>query len=230
MGFYQQFIEWVIYHGGLYVVLLIIFAETGLFVGFFLPGDSLLFTTGIYINEVASNFFNVHYDVSVFFNFHYAVILLFIIIASFAGNVAGYWFGYKTGPAMFKWKDGFFFKRKYLTRAKEFYEHYGNGTIFFAKFLPIIRTFAPPVAGIVQMPKKNFILYNIAGSICWVTLMILGGHFLQSWIDKKFGFSLKDHLGLITIIIVLITTLPILYKLLFRKKKKMLNPAIQQVK
>ncbi len=220
MGFYQSFIEWVIYHGGLYVVLLIIFAETGLFAGFFLPGDSLLFTTGIYINEVASNFFNVHY----------AVILLFIVIASFMGNVAGYWFGYKTGPVMFKWKDGFFFKRKYLTRAKEFYKHYGNGTIFFAKFLPIIRTFAPLVAGIVQMPKRNFFFYNLAGSVCWVTLMILGGHFLQSWIDKKFGFSLKDHLGLITIIIVLITTLPILYKFIFGKKKETLKPVIKQVK
>ncbi|MDQ6844113.1 MAG: VTT domain-containing protein [Bacteroidota bacterium] len=223
MGFYQQFIEWVIYHGGLYVVILIIFAETGLFAGFFLPGDSLLFTTGIYINEVASNFFHVHYDASMFFNFHYALILLFLVVASFAGNVAGYWFGYKTGPVMFKWKDGLLFKRRYLSRAREFYHHYGNGTIFFAKFLPIIRTFAPLVAGIVQMPKKNFSLYNIAGSICWVTLMILGGHFLQSWIDKKYGFSLKDHLGMITIIIVLITTLPILYKFIFGKKKETLK-------
>ena len=225
MGIYQQFIEWVIYHGGLYVMLLIIFAETGLFAGFFLPGDSLLFTAGIYIHELASNFFNVHYDTSVFFNFHYALILLFVIVASFAGNVAGYWFGYKTGPVMYKWKDGFLFKKKYLLRANEFYQHYGNGTIFFAKFLPIIRTFAPLVAGIVQMPKKNFILYNILGSICWVTLLMLSGHFLQSWINKKYGFSLKDHLGLITIIIVIITTLPVLYKLIFGKKEEKLKPA-----
>lgn len=211
-------------------MVLIIFAETGLFAGFFLPGDSLLFTTGIYINEVASNFFHVHYDPSVFFNFHYALIVLFIIVASFAGNVAGYWFGNKTGPVMFKWKDGFLFKTRYLSRAREFYQHYGNGTIFFAKFLPIIRTFAPLVAGIVQMPKKNFSFYNIAGSVCWVTLMILGGHFLQSWIDKKYGFSLKDHLGLITVIIVLLTTLPVLYKFITGKKKKMLNPVSKQVK
>ncbi len=225
MGIYQQFIEWVIYHGGLYVMILIIFAETGLFAGFFLPGDSLLFTAGIYIHELASNFFNAHYDASVFFNFHYGLILVFVIAASFAGNVAGYWFGYKTGPVMYKWKDGFLFKKKYLIRANEFYQHYGNGTIFFAKFLPIIRTFAPLVAGIVKMPKKNFILYNILGSICWVTLLMLSGHFLQSWIEKKYGFSLKDHLGLITIIIVIITTLPVLYKLIFRKKEEKLKPA-----
>jgi membrane-associated protein len=223
MHFYQQFIEWVIYHGGLYVVIFIIFAETGLFVGFFLPGDSLLFTTGIYLHEVASNFFNVHHNTSRFFNFHYAVIIIFLIIASFVGNMAGYWFGYKIGPVMYKWKDRFLFKKKHLTRAGEFYHDYGNVTIFFAKFLPIIRTFAPVVAGIVRMPKKSFLLYNIAGSTCWVTLMILGGYFLQSWIERKYAFSLKDHLGLITIIIVLITTLPVLYKLIFKKKKESNN-------
>lgn len=208
-GILQQFIEWVIHHGGLYVLLLIVFAETGLFVGFFLPGDSLLFAAGIYINELAANFFNVHYW----------VIILLVIIASFVGNIAGYWFGYKTGPGMFDWKDNFLFKKRYLIKAREFYQHYGRGTIFLSKFLPIIRTFAPVVAGIVQMQKKNFLFYNIMGSICWVTAMILGGHFLQSYISKKYGFSLKDHIEGITIIIILVTTLPILYKLFFGKKE-----------
>lgn len=100
-GLIQQFIEWVIHHGGIYVLVLIVFAETGLFLGFFLPGDSLLFAAGIYITELASNFFNVHYS----------IIILFVTIASFTGSIVGYWFGYKTGPVMYEWKDGLLFKK-----------------------------------------------------------------------------------------------------------------------
>lgn len=104
-------------------------------------------------------------------------------------------------------------------RAHDFYDHYGKGTIFLAKFLPIIRTFAPIVAGIVKMDRKTFYFYNIVGSICWVSSMMLGGHFLQTWVEKKYGYSLKDHIEAITIIIILITTLPVLYKLIFGKKR-----------
>ncbi len=96
MGIIQQFIEWIIHHGGLYVLLLIVFSETGLFLGFFLPGDSLLFTAGIYISELAADFFNVHYS----------IIIIMVIIASFTGSIVGYWFGHKTGPVMYEWKDG----------------------------------------------------------------------------------------------------------------------------
>jgi membrane-associated protein len=209
-GVFQQFVEWVIFHGGIYVLLFIIFAETGLFLGFFLPGDSLLFVSGIYINDLASNFFHVHYF----------VIILLVIIASFTGNFAGYWFGNKTGPKMFEWKDNFLFKKRYLLKAKTFYQHYGAGTIFFSKFLPVLRTFAPIVAGIVQMPRKVFSIYNIAGSVCWVSIMMLGGHFLQAWIENKYGFSLKDNVEGITILIILITTVPVLYKLFKVNKNK----------
>ncbi|MEJ7679837.1 MAG: DedA family protein [Segetibacter sp.] len=209
-GIFQQFVEWVIHHGGLYVLVLIVFSETGLFLGFFLPGDSLLFAAGIYIDELAANFHHVHYF----------VIIIMVIAGSFTGSMVGYWFGYQTGPQMFKWKDRFLYKRKYLIKAKDFYEHYGRSTVFLSKFLPIIRTFAPLFAGIVQMPKWVFTLYNIAGSICWVLVMILSGLFLQSLILKKFGYSLKDHIEAITIVIILITTLPILYKLFLSKKAK----------
>ena len=119
---------------------------------------------------------------------------------------------------MFKWKDRFFFKKKYLEKAHTFYEKYGKGTVFLSKFVPLIRTFAPILAGIVKMPKATFLLYNFAGSVCWVSAMILGGHFLQSWFNQKFGYSLKDHIELITVIIILITTLPVIYKLVFSKK------------
>lgn len=209
-GFIQQFIEWIIHNGGLYFLLFVIFAETGLLVGFFLPGDSLLFAAGIYMSDLAREFFGLHW----------IFIIILVIIASVLGNAVGYWFGYKAGPLLFERKDTFLFKRKHLMRAKEFYEQYGKATIFLAKFLPIIRTFAPIVAGIVKMDKKTFIFYNVVGSICWVSSMMLGGYFLQSWVERKFGYSLKDHIEAITIVIILITTLPVLYKLFFGSKKE----------
>lgn len=208
-GLIQQFIEWIIHNGGLYVLLLVIFAETGLLIGFFFPGDSLLFAAGIYISDLAKEFFDVHYS----------VIIVLVIIASILGNIAGFWFGNKTGPLLYERKENWLFKRKHLQRAHDFYEQYGKGTIFLAKFLPIIRTFAPIVAGVVKMDKKTFHFYNIVGSICWVTSMMLGGHFLQSWVQAKYNYSLKDHIEAITIVIILITTLPVIYKLVFGKKK-----------
>jgi membrane-associated protein len=208
-GLIQQFIEWIIHNGGLYVLLFIVFAETGLFVGFFLPGDSLLFAAGLYTNELAMDFFNVHYS----------IIILMVIVSSIVGNMVGYWFGKKAGPILFEKKDTFLFRKKHLIRAKEFYEQYGKGTIFLAKFLPLIRTFAPIVAGIVRMKPSTFNFYNIIGSIAWVSSMMLGGHFLQGWVLKEFNFSLKDHIEAIALIIILITTLPVFYKIFFGKKK-----------
>ncbi|HWI93373.1 MAG TPA: DedA family protein [Flavisolibacter sp.] len=209
-GFVQRFIEWIINNGGLYVLLIVVFAETGLFVGFFFPGDSLLFAAGIYISDLAKEFFG----------FHYSVIILLVIIASVLGNLVGYWFGRKTGPLLYERKETFLFRKKHLVRATDFYHDYGKATIFLAKFLPIIRTFAPIVAGIVKMDWKTFVFYNIVGSVCWVSSMMLGGHFLQSWVLTQFGFSLKDHIEAITIIIILVTTLPVLYKLFFGKNNK----------
>jgi membrane-associated protein len=204
----NNLIDWVIENGGLYVMLFIIFAETGLLLGFFLPGDSLLFAAGIYVNKLSASFFNVHYS----------IIILLIIIASVLGNMAGYWFGNKTGPILYERKETFLFRRKHLIRAHDFYEKYGKGTIFVAKFLPIIRTFAPIVAGVVKMPKATFTFYNILGSIVWVTAMVMGGHFLESWVLNKYGFSLKDHIDVIAIVIILVTTLPVLFKLFLGKK------------
>lgn len=215
-GLVQQFIEWIINNGGLYLLLFVVFAETGLFVGFFLPGDSLLFAAGIYISDLAKEFFGLHYS----------VIILLVIIASVLGNLVGYWFGRKTGPLLYERKETFLFRKKHLVRATDFYHDYGKATIFLAKFLPIIRTFAPIVAGIVKMDWKTFVFYNILGSICWVTSMMLGGHFLQSWVLSQFGFSLKDHIEAITIGIILVTTLPVLYKLFFGKKKVVTNQTI----
>jgi membrane-associated protein len=223
-GFIQRFIEWIIQNGGLYFLLFVIFAETGLFVGFFLPGDSLLFAAGIFMNVLVKELAGSSGGADLGFGFYHIVIILMVIVASVIGNLVGYWFGYKTGPLMFERKDTWIFKKKHLLRAKAFYEQYGKATIFVAKFLPIIRTFAPIVAGIVKMPRPVFIFYNIIGSVCWVSSMILGGFFLQTWVERKFGFSLKDHIEAITIVIVLITTLPVLYKLFFGKKETVQTP------
>lgn len=212
-GFIQQFIEWIIQYGGLYVLLLVVFAETGLFVGFFFPGDSLLFAAGIYADDLAKEFFEVHW----------VVIMVMVIGASILGNMAGYWFGYKTGPLLYERKESWLFKKKHLIRAKVFYDKYGKPTIFFAKFLPFVRTFAPIVAGMVKMSKKAFMFYNIVGSICWVSSMMLGGHFLQKWMLTRYDFNLKDHIEAITVIIVLITTLPVLYRIFVVRKKESEN-------
>jgi membrane-associated protein len=218
-GFIQVFIDWIIQNGGLYVLLLVIFAETGLFIGFFFPGDSLLFAAGIYVDDLARELFGLGPTADVA-NYQWVVILVMVMIASVLGNIVGYWFGYKTGPLLYERRETWLFKRKHLVRAKKFYDHYGKGTIFLAKFLPFIRTFAPIVAGMVKMDRAVFMFYNIVGSICWVASMMLGGHFLEKWVKRRFDFSLKDHIEAITIAIIVVTTLPVLYKVLFRKKEK----------
>ena len=205
----NNLIDWIIENGGLFILLFVVFAETGLFVGFFLPGDSLLFAAGIKMTKLTSEFYDVHYS----------VILLMVIVASVLGNIVGYWFGYQTGPLIYERKETWLFRKKHLLRAQDFYEKNGKGTIFLAKFLPILRTFAPIVAGIVKMHKPTFLLYNILGSIAWVCSMMLGGYYLETWVVKRFDFSLAAHIEVIAIGIIVVTTLPVLYKLFFAKKK-----------
>jgi membrane-associated protein len=218
-GFIDTFINWIIEKGGFYILLLVVFAETGLFVGFFFPGDSLLFAAGVYMNKLANEIFHTNLaDTEKVPAYQWVVIILMVMTASVLGNFAGYWFGRKTGPLLFERKETWLFKRKHLLRAKSFYDKYGKGTIFLAKFLPIIRTFAPIVGGVVKMNWAHFAFYNIIGSICWVSSMMLGGYFLNNWVQKKFDFSLQDHIEPITIGIILVTTLPVIYKLFFGKR------------
>ena len=207
-GIINQFIKWILNNGGLFLLLLVVFAETGLFVGFFLPGDSLLFAAGVYLRKYPEGFYHLHH----------LVVLVLIITASVLGNVVGYWFGRQAGPLLYERKETWLFRKKHLLRATDFYRQYGRGTIFLAKFLPIIRTFAPIVAGVVKMDKSVFIFYNIIGSIAWVSAMLLGGYYLENWVNERFHFSLTDHIEGITIGIILVTTLPVLYKLFFGKK------------
>ena len=207
--------EFYIQHGGLWIFLFIVFAETGLFAGFFLPGDSLLFVAGIYSNELAVELFDTNND---FLNL--LVLAACVILAGVIGNTVGYWFGARSGPYLFKREDTFFFKKKHLYAAKEFYDKHGGSAIVFARFLPIIRTFAPIIAGIVGMDKKKFSYYNIVGCVLWALSMLFAGHYLYKIFLSKFNFDLKEHLELIVLGIVLVTTAPVIFKLVTSGKSK----------
>lgn len=206
--------QFYIEHGGLWLLLFVVFAETGLFVGFFLPGDSLLFVAGIYSANLSEQIIHTGNEYADLF-----LLLILISVAGILGNAAGYWFGRKVGPTMYEWKENMLFKRRYLQEAHDFYEKHGGGAIVIARFIPIVRTFAPIVAGIVKMEKKKFMSFNVIGCIAWVFSMLFAGHFLQKWILSQFGFDLKDHLEVIVLGIVLITSGPVMIKLFTSKKK-----------
>lgn len=208
--------QWYIENGGLWFIVFAVFAETGLFAGFFLPGDSLLFVTGIFSDDLVNKGLGVDTHSS-FLNL--IVLGIVISLAGIIGNYVGYWFGKKSGPFLFERKDTFLFKKKYLFQAKDFYDKHGGAAIIMARFLPIVRTFAPIVAGIVGMEPKKFSYYNIVGCVAWVFLMLFGGHYLQKFFETQFQFDLKKHLEVIVIGIVLVTTAPVLIKLFFGKKK-----------
>jgi membrane-associated protein len=197
--------EWIMRYGGLYIVLLIVFVETGLFFGFFLPGDSLLFIAGMIIANTLSPFslpgINLFYWITL------------IATAGILGNYAGYWFGKKSDRLLFR-KDNWLFKRKYIIQAKAFYDKKGGGAIMLARFLPIIRTFAPIVAGMVKMNVAKFSFYNIVGSFLWSCSIVSAGFLLG---ESAF---VKDNLEKIIIGIVLLTTGPVLIKLLIGRKKR----------
>ena len=202
--------QWYVANGGVWIILLIVFAETGLFMGFFLPGDSLLFVSGIMWRELEVGFFNVPF------------VLIMVLISVFAilGNQVGYWFGKKIGPAMYSWKDRWYFKQKYLQQARIFYEEHGASAIFMARFLPFVRTFAPIVAGIVQMDKKKFSAISIISAFVWVFSMMLAGRYLHQLLLSQFDYDLTDDLELIVVGIIFVSVLPILYKLLQNKLKE----------
>ncbi len=225
--------QWYIANGGLWLVLFVVFAETGLFAGFFLPGDSLLFVTGIYAHEItqadktvvpglAHQFLNVIGLGGIQNPYLDLVVLIALIsIAGILGNTVGYWFGRKSGTALYNRKDTFFFKQKFLHQAKDFYDKNGGFAVIVARFVPFIRTFAPIVAGIVEMDKKKYFFYNVVGCFAWVITMVCAGYFL----NKAFPI-LQTKLELIVIVIVLVSTLPIIYKMIQAKKEKKKNAGI----
>lgn len=174
---------------GLIGVIAIIFAESGLFFGFFLPGDSLLFTAGLFASQGHMNLF---------------ALLFGCAVAAIVGDSVGYFFGKKVGPALFSREDSFFFHKKHAERAKTFYDKYGVKTIVLARFVPVIRTFAPIVAGIGDMPYRTFISFNIIGGILWTTLMTLLGFFLGTLFP-----GIKNYLDIVIILIILLSLVPV---------------------
>lgn len=183
----------IINYGGLALLLFIIFAETGLFFGFFLPGDSLLFVAGLMCGTPI-------FDVNIY------TLILSLIAAGILGNFVGYYFGKKTGPMLFKRDDSFFFKKKHVNAAKEFYNRYGGTAIVLGRFLPIIRTFVPIMAGVVNLDFKKFVWFNIIGCVAWILSMVLSGYFL----GRAFP-TLQENLEYIVITIILISMIPVAF-------------------
>lgn len=190
-------VEAVIAWGGLFVVCGFIYVETGLFFGFFLPGDSLLVTAGIFASQGKLN-----------------LVLLLILgtICAFAGDQTGYWIGRKAGQALYRREDSLFFKKRHLMKAHDFYEKYGPITIVLARFVPIVRTFAPAVAGAAEMNYKKFVFYNFFGGLLWIFSMSFVGFFLGKIIP-----NVSTHIHLIIAIVIFISLLPAIIEFIKEK-------------
>jgi membrane-associated protein len=197
--------------GGLATVTAVVFAETGLLVGFFLPGDSLLVTAGLYCTSAnpggtpALNIFTLN-----------AV----VIAAAILGDTVGYWFGAKTGPAIFTREKSLLFSKKHLMRTKEFYERHGGKTIIIARFLPFFRTFAPIVAGVGKMSYRRFLAFNVFGGIGWVLSMTLLGFTLG-----KFYPPITKQIDKVILVIIVVSLMPGIISYLLNRRKKSATPA-----
>jgi membrane-associated protein len=185
-------VETLVRVGGLAAIAVIVFTETGLFVGFFLPGDSLLVTAGIFAASGALNIWTLNIVLS---------------LAAIIGDTVGYTIGARTGPKIFTREDSLFFHRKHLLHAKEFYEKYGGFTIFIARFVPIVRTFAPVVAGVGGMQYRRFVAYNVCGGIFWVMTTTLAGYFLGMMIP-----NIQERIHVVIVIVIFLSLLPIIIK------------------
>lgn len=187
---FDELIRW----GGYVVLVIIVFSETGLLAGFFLPGDSLLVTAGLL--AAVEGVLNIWW------------LNLFLSIAAITGDSVGYWIGYHAGPRIFNREDSFFFHKDHLVRTKKFYDKYGAKTIILARFVPIVRTFAPTVAGVGRMEYKHFLVYNIAGGIGWVMTMTLAGYFLGRSIP-----NIEKQIHWVIFIVIFLSIIPILREL-----------------
>ena len=183
-------------------VILIIFAETGLLIGFFLPGDSLLFITGLFVAQ------------GLYINLPIWLVCLLLTAAAIIGNMVGYWIGYKAGPKLFNKDDSRFFKKEYVDKTHEFFEKYGNKAIVLARFVPIVRTFITAIAGVGRMDYRKFVIYSAVGGVLWATGVTLLGYFLGN-----IPF-VKDNIELILILVVLVSVIPIVFEYLKHRREK----------
>ncbi len=203
--------QWYVANGGILLIMFVVFAETGLFAGFFLPGDSLLFVAGVFSNQLMDGVIPVENEF-----IRLSAIIFLISLAGIFGNVFGYWFGKKGGKRLYSKEDTFFFKHRHLEEARNYYNKHGSLTIFVARFIPFIRTFAPIVAGTVLMDYKKFMAYNVSGCFVWTISMILTGHYLNAFLIRQYGYDVSADLGYIVLAIVIFTTGPFIYKVLRR--------------
>jgi membrane-associated protein len=192
-------VEFLVRAGGLLALTVIVFVETGLLIGFFLPGDSLLVTAGIFAAKGDLDLLTLNLTLSV---------------AAIAGDTVGYRIGYTTGPKIFTRENSLLFNRKHLISAKEFYDRYGGFTIVIARFIPIIRTFAPVVAGVGAMPYKRFVAFNVFGGIFWVMATTLAGYFLGTLIP-----NIEERIHLIIVIVIFLSLLPGIIKFVTEWRK-----------
>jgi membrane-associated protein len=191
----KELIRW----GGAPLVCCIVFIETGFFVGFFLPGDSLLITAGIFAAA----------DVVPLRG-----LLLPVMACAIVGDQIGYWIGRGAGPALYKREDSLIFRRSHLQRAHDFYEKYGGRAVILARFIPIVRTFCPPVAGAAKMPYSRYVLFDIVGGIGWVSATILGGFFLGRTIP-----NISQRIHYVILVVIVLSILPPMISILRSRKR-----------
>lgn len=179
-------------------VSLIVFTETGLLIGFLLPGDSMLVVVGIFARGAG---------------WPIGLLMVLLSVAAIVGDSVGYYIGSRAGPAIFRRPDSRFFKQEYLRRAKAFYERHGGKTIVLARFIPILRTFVPVVAGAVRMHYPTFLFYNVFGGIGWIVSMLLLGYMLDPLIRQFVpGFEIARHIDKVILVVVLLSLSPVLWK------------------
>jgi membrane-associated protein len=187
LGSLDELIRW----GGLLVLVIIVFAETGLLIGFFLPGDSLLITAGL---------FAARGDLPI------GWLLVSLTVAGILGQAVGYWIGYKAGPHLFARPDSRLFRREHLLKTQAFYEKHGGKAVVLSRFVPIVRTFVPVISGVAQMPFRRFMLYNILGGIGWVFSMCLIGYIL----GVRFP-AVVQHIEKLIVVVVFLSILPVVW-------------------
>jgi membrane-associated protein len=193
--------ETIIIYGGLTLLLVIVFAETGLFFGFFLPGDSLLFVAGLLSNSP-------HINTPLW------LLIVLVLIAAVSGTAVGYGFGFWTKDYLNRRKEGFFYRKKYLEITREVYLRHGMLTFVVGRFLPIVRTFIPILAGISRIPFRRFMIYNFIGAAIWVTTMIMAGNMF----GKAFP-GIINYLEIIIAAMILLTAVPVVWTWINHRKK-----------
>ena len=207
-------IDWMINLLGGYVyfgLFFVIFAETGLAVGFFLPGDSLLVVSGLF---AAAGKLNV------------VLVMLAFFLGSVIGDNTGYWTGRAMGKTLFNRESSRIFKPSRVQKAHDFFEKYGVKTVVLARFVPIVRTFAPMVVGAAQMPYPTFLMYSVIGGLLWIGSMVLAGYYLGGVIENAFNIKLEDHIEKVVIVVVALSLAPPLIEVLRHRYGK--KPAVEQ--